>query len=216
MQDLAVGTSFWPGFYCYSQGLFWHKRAIRPKPEAGSLPQPHFNLLFCSGRVFRGYSQRLQEQMRGGFGGAIPGLLGESLLKGFFFVFQAALLSSLVAINTWNRYAGLERTSDQLVLASDFTSCTTSSTLWWILSSQWNGETVLPKRAAVISACDKTLEELWQQQKRKSRWFYRVSTKHQTDTRGNCSFTCFKLTVSVCFSLFPKKFKPSSFPLSWL
>ena len=39
--------------------------------------------------------------MSGGFGGAIPGLLGESPLKGFFFfVFQAALLSLLVAINT--------------------------------------------------------------------------------------------------------------------
>ena len=99
-----------PGFVATLRAYF-----DRPKPEAGSLLQPHFNLLFCSGRVFRGYSQRLQEQMRGGFGGAIPGLW-----KAFFFVFQAALLSPLVAINTWNRYAGLECTADQLVLASDF------------------------------------------------------------------------------------------------
>lgn len=67
------------------------QEGFQPKLEAGSLVR--FDLLFCTGRVFRGYPQRLQEHL----GAPIPEILRESLLKKR----QAALRSRLAARNRW-------------------------------------------------------------------------------------------------------------------
>lgn len=82
MQDLAVGTSCWPGFCCYSQGLFWHKRAIRLKPEAGSLLQPHFKGLF---------TEDSKSRWVGDLGVLFLGSLGRVLWKAFFFCLPGSI-----------------------------------------------------------------------------------------------------------------------------
>lgn len=76
-----------PGFVATLRAYFDTRGPADRNPKPAPSVQLRLNLLFCSGRVFRGYLQRLQEQMRGGFGGAIPGVLGDSLLKVFFFFF---------------------------------------------------------------------------------------------------------------------------------
>lgn len=65
--------------YFYTRGL--SGRNLKPAPWFSVA----LIFYFALGEVFfRGYLQRLQGQMIGGFGAAIPGDLGESLLKGFF------------------------------------------------------------------------------------------------------------------------------------
>ncbi len=150
MQDLAAGTRWWTALCHHTQGLFWHKRPVRPKHEAGSFVLLCFNLLFCFGRVFRQYLKKnFNSRWEEDLGGYSWGPGGESSERLFFF-YQAALLSRLVAINTCHRYPGLDCTADQLVLALNFTSCSTSFTLWWLLSFQWHGKTDLPKRTTAF------------------------------------------------------------------
>lgn len=60
--------------------------AVRPKPEAGSLVQLHFNLLFCSQRVFRGIlAEAPRADERGIWGCYSWGPWGESSESAFFF-----------------------------------------------------------------------------------------------------------------------------------
>lgn len=75
-------------------------RAVRPKPEAGSL--------FCSALIFhffRGYLQRFWEQMRGGWGFYSWSPQEESSESLLMSARQYWVLPSrLVAINVWYRY----------------------------------------------------------------------------------------------------------------
>ncbi len=92
----------------------------------------HVVSIFCCGRVFRGYLKKAPRvDERRIWGSYSWGPWGESSERIFFF-YQAALLSRLVAINTCHRYPGLDCTADQLVLALNLTSCS-SSTLSWLL-----------------------------------------------------------------------------------
>lgn len=105
-------------------------RNLNPAPWFSSTLIFYFALGEFSGDTCRGSKSRWE----GDLGALFLGSLGRVFWEFFFFVFRAALLSRLVAINTWYMYPGLDRTADQLVLASNFTSYSISFPLRWLLS----------------------------------------------------------------------------------